>query len=105
MATTKSKCSTNERTRPNHVQLSSPPDVSPFETDVKDSKLETKELDEAAAKAPKPGAEERKGNPADGKNRLAGKRSYEEICRSYESMFAFDWELRDINNLRHPPGE
>ena len=36
---------------------------------------------------------------------MAGKRSYEEICRSYENMFAFDWDLRDINNMRHPPGK
>jgi len=49
--------------------------------------------------------DDRKMATLDNKNRVAGKRSYEEISRSYESMFAFDWELRDINNLRHPPGK
>jgi hypothetical protein len=49
-------------------------------------------------------ADDRKAAALENKNRMAGKRSYEEIQRSYESMFAFDWELRDITNLRHPPG-
>jgi len=53
------------------------------------------------------GIEDRKANNnlSDNKNRQAGKRSYEEICRSYENMFAFDWELKDINNKSHPPGK
>ena len=79
-------------------------DVSLFDPDAKD-KLECKAGDEVATKEAAP--EERKGGhgQGDSKNRVAGKRSYEEICKSYESMFAFDWELKDINNLRHPPGK
>ena len=79
--------------------------MTPFETEGNDNRSEGRDLDDGTGKAHQSGLEERKGNAADGKNRLAGKRSYEEIRSSYENMFAFDWELRDINNLRHPPGK
>jgi len=81
--------------------------VSPFDVGEKDQapKAETKDHDATTAKDQKVGPEERKTNLSENKNKLVGKRTYEEICRSYENMFAFDWELRDINNLRHPPGK
>ena len=79
--------------------------MTPFETEGNENRSEGRDLDDGAGKAQQSGLEERKGNAADSKNRLAGKRSYEEIRSSYENMFAFDWELRDINNLRHPPGK
>lgn len=50
-------------------------------------------------------AEERKAGGPDNKMRSSGRRSYEEICAAYENMLTFDWELKDINNLRHPPGK
>lgn len=78
-------------------------DVSPFETEMKDAP--PKPADEPVFKEQKVASEDQKMSYPDPKNKLAGKRSYEEICRSYESMFAFDWDLRDINNLRHPPGK
>ena len=80
-------------------------DVSQFETEGIENKLDGKDPHDAVDKTQKVGAEERKGHQADTKNRLAGRRTYEEICRAYESMFAFDWDLRAINDLRHPPGK
>ena len=67
-------------------------------------KPEIKEPEPTSAKG-QTQAEERKVANPEAKNRVVGKRSYEEISKSYESMFAFDWELKDINNLRHPPGK
>ena len=80
-------------------------DVTSFESEAKESKLENTECQEAAEKVQQSGVEERKANLSDNKNRQLGKRSYDEICRSYESMFAFDWDLKDINNKSHPPGK
>ena len=104
-AISKSKSSSTKSTRLNHVQFLCQVGVTPFETEPKEAKLESKESEDAAEKEQRPGVEERKVNVSDNKNRQAGKRTYEEICRSYENMFAFDWELKDINNKSHPPGK
>lgn len=84
--------------------LISPLGVTPFEHEVKDKPAPV-EPEFGAANGQQPQTEERKVAGQEAKNRVAGKRSYEEISKSYESMFAFDWELKDINNLRHPPGK
>ena len=31
------------------------------------------------------------------------RRSYEEICETYQNMLAFDWDSREILGLKHPP--
>ncbi len=70
------------------------------------TKTELKDQESVANGDKRIGQEERKTPVADNKHsKLVGKRSYEDICRSYENMFAFDWELKDINNLRHPPSK
>lgn len=78
--------------------------MTPFDAEVKD-KVDVKDGDSASCKGHNMNGDDRKMATLDNKNRVTGKRTYEEISRSYESMFAFDWELRDINNLRHPPGK
>lgn len=83
--------------------------MNPFEAADKDQlilKVDGSDTKSAVIAAqPQGGRDERRTNCFDNKNRLAGKRTYEEICRSYENMFAFDWDIRDINNMRHPPGK
>ena len=81
--------------------------MSSFEAVSKDQPPieEGKEQDAAATQPVLNLKDERKVANADNKARLNGKRTYEDICASYENMFAFDWDLRDINNMRHPPGK
>lgn len=39
------------------------------------------------------------------KSRGPYKKSMEEILATYQNMCAFDWDLKEINNLKHTPGK
>lgn len=104
---TKSKSAKSSHPQLKIASLLPSTDVTPFEAEEKEeSRAEARDpVETLHGLEGKASGEDRKANSLDNKNKLVGKRTYDEICRSYENMCAFDWDLRDINNLRHPPGK